>query len=312
VNSSGDPISFSVSNGGTSWLTVSPASGATPATLTVSVNPAGLTPRTYTGQIVVQGASGNASRQTLDVTLVVSAPLPTITRITNAASYRDGAVAPGELVVLFGTFMGPNDLVTLQLDGSGRVSKNLSDVRVLFSGIEAPVVYTSANQVSAIVPYSMAGRATTSAQVDYRGVRSNSVTLDVTTTAPGIFTVNSSGTGAGVVLNQDFSLNSTGNAAARGSVIIVYATGEGQTIPLGVDGRVNSDPNNLPAPVLPITATIDGQPARVLYAGAAPGLVSGVMQLNIEVPVTSGAGTVPLAISCGGASSQPSVTVAVR
>ena len=310
VASSGDPIGFSATAGGTSWLTVSPASGTTPATVTVSVNPIGLAPRTYTGQIVVQGTGGNSSRQTLDVTLLVSAPLPTVARITNAASYGEGAVAPGELVVLFGSFMGPNELVTLKLDATGHVMKNLSDMRVLFSGIEAPVVYTSANQVSAVVPYAMAGRTTTSVQVDYRGVRSNSVTLDVATTAPGIFTVNSSGSGPGVVLNQDFSLNSSGNAAERGRVVIVYATGEGQTIPLGVDGRVNNDP--LPAPVLPVTATIDGQPARVLYAGAAPGLVSGVMQLNIEVPVTSGTGNVPLVISAGGASSQPGVTVAVR
>ncbi len=312
ITSSGAPISFRASAPGTSWLNVSPASGTTSATVTVSVNPAGLLPRTYTGQVVIEGTDGNSSRQTVDVSLVVSAPLPTIARVTNAASYREGSIAPGVLVVLFGSFMGPDDLVTLQLDAAGRVSKNLSGVRVLFSGIEAPIIYASAGQVSAVAPYALAGRSTATVQVEYRGVRSNSVTVDVATAAPGIFTLNASGSGAGVVLNQDYSLNSSGNAAERGSMVIVYATGEGQTAPLGVDGRVNSDPNSLPRPLLDVTATIDGQPATVHYAGAAPDMVSGVLQLNIEVPLTSGTGSVPLAISIGGATSQPGVTVAVR
>jgi uncharacterized protein (TIGR03437 family) len=156
----------------------------------------------------------------------------------------------------------------------------------------------------------MAGRATASAQVEYRGVRSNSVTVDVVPATPGVFTLNSSGSGAGAVLNQDFSVNTSGNAAARGSVIVAYATGEGQTIPFGVDGLVNNNP--LPAPVGKVTATIGGQPATVHYAGAAPGFVSGVMQVNIEVPVTSATGNVPLVIWVDGLSSQPDVTAAVR
>ena len=205
--------------------------------------------------------------------------------------------------------MGPADIVTLQLDATGRVSKTLAGTRVLFGGIEGALVYVSATQVSAIVPYAVAGRATTSVQVEYNGVRSNSMTMDVATTAPGLFTVNSSGSGAGAILNGDGTLNSAANGAARGRVVVVYATGEGQTIPLGVDGKVNNDPLSLPAPV----AARDGDHRRPAGPGALRGrradLVSGVMQINLEVPQGASTGAVPVVITVGNTSSQANVTL---
>jgi uncharacterized protein (TIGR03437 family) len=278
-----------------------------------AVNPAGLNAGRYTAQITIATTgTGPSSTVKVPVALTVSAPLPTVSQISNAASYQRGAVSPGEIVAMFGEFMGPNELTTLKLDETGGVAKSLGDVRVTFSGIPAPLVYVSARQIAAVVPYSLAGKTTTSAQVEYRGVRSNSVTLDVATAAPGIFTLNASGSGPGAILNQDYSVNSAANPAARGNVVILYATGEGQTIPLGVDGRVNNDPNNLPKPVMPVNVMIDGQPAKVLYYGAAPGMVSGAMQVNVEVPLTSSTGTVPVTIEVGNTTSQQGVTVAVK
>ena len=77
VASSGDPISFNVSVSGGGWLSVTPSNGTTPANLSVAVNPAGLVPRIYTGQITLQGTGGTTTRQVVDVTLTVAAPLPT-------------------------------------------------------------------------------------------------------------------------------------------------------------------------------------------------------------------------------------------
>jgi len=79
-------------------------------------------------------------------------------------------------------------------------------------------------------------------QVSYQGSLSNSVSLSVAATAPALFTVTSSGTGGGAILNQDYSLNNAANPAAAGSVVQVFATGEGVTDPPSVDGQINNQP----------------------------------------------------------------------
>ena len=297
----------------TAWITVNPATGTTPGAMTIGVNPTGLNPGRYNGQVTVTSSGGAAtSTATVDVNLTVSAPLPTVTSILNGASYQGSSLAPGEIVALFGNFMGPATLTPLVLDGSGNVTTTISQVRVLFSGIPAPLLYVSATQVGAVVPYDMTGKLTASVWVEYLGVRSNAVPVNLATSAPGIFTANASGNGQGAILNQDYGANSSSNAAARGSVVMVYATGEGQTIPPGVDGRVNHDYKNLPKPVLAVTATVDGKPANVQYYGAAPDMVSGLMQVNVEIPATVSTGAVPIVITVGSASSQTGITVAVR
>jgi uncharacterized protein (TIGR03437 family) len=131
----------------------------------------------------------------------------------------------------------------------------------------------------------------------------------MTPTAPGLFTMEN-GTGQAVAVNQDGTLNAPGNPAARGSIMTLYATGEGQTLPRGADGVPAQSP--LPKPVLPVQVRIGGLPVEVLYAGSAPGFV-GLMQINVRVPagfVPSGALQVVLYV--GGASSQPGVTVSVE
>jgi uncharacterized protein (TIGR03437 family) len=156
----------------------------------------------------------------------------------------------------------------------------------------------------------MAGRLSTRVVVEYRGVRSNPIELRVVDAAPGIFTQNSSGSGLGAILNQDGSVNSGNNAAARGSVIVVYASGEGQTSPAGVDGQVIG--SVLKRPVQPVRARIGGVECQVEYAGSAPGLVSGVIQLNIRVDASVGTGLQAIDFSVGSVTSPPGVTVAIR
>jgi uncharacterized protein (TIGR03437 family) len=132
--------------------------------------------------------------------------------------------------------------------------------------------------------------------------------VQVANTAPAIFTLNSSGTGPGAILNQDGSVNSAANPESVNRSIVVFATGEGQTIPAGVNGKLASPV--LPKPVLPVTATISNVPAEVQYAGAAPGLVAGVLQVNLLVPAGATSGDVVIRI--GGNASPNGVTVAIR
>jgi uncharacterized protein (TIGR03437 family) len=127
---------------------------------------------------------------------------------------------------------------------------------------------------------------------------------------PGIFTADSSGKGEAAVINQDGSFNSVSNPAAQGSVVTFFLTGEGMTNPTVVDGRLAVAPYTVP--MQPVTVTIGGQPAVVQYAGAAPGEVAGMMQINATVPSNIAAGSTSLVVVVGGTSSASAVTVEVK
>jgi uncharacterized protein (TIGR03437 family) len=146
--------------------------------------------------------------------------------------------------------------------------------------------------------------------VEYLGALSPPVSLPVAATAPGIFTQDVSGTGPGAILNTaDESVNSASNPAAPGDWVSIFATGA--TTPAGVDGLLAPGPSN--PPNAKVAVTIGGLPCQIEYAGGAPGLVSGVVQINAQVPanVTPGA-SVPVQVVIGTASSQSGVTLAVR
>jgi uncharacterized protein (TIGR03437 family) len=124
--------------------------------------------------------------------------------------------------------------------------------------------------------------------------------------------MDASGFGQGAILNQDGSINSSVNPAAPSSVVSIYATGAGQSKPTPKDGSI-AGAKPLPEPVAHVSVEIGGLPAEVLYAGAAPGLVSGALQVNARVPagVTPGP-LVPVVLKIGDAGSQTGVTLAVQ
>jgi uncharacterized protein (TIGR03437 family) len=140
---------------------------------------------------------------------------------------------------------------------------------------------------------------------------SDPVALPVASSSPGIFSVDYTGSGQGAILNQDGTVNSSSRPAPAGSVVTVYATGEGQTSPPGTDGKLANGPV-YPAPKLPVTVTIGGAQADVLYAGAAPTLVAGALQVNVRIPISVASGDNPVVITVGSAQSQPGITVAVK
>jgi uncharacterized protein (TIGR03437 family) len=248
------------------------------------------------------------------------APVLRTTEVVNAAGYEGGSVAPGELVTVFsaGYGFGPASLVTDQLDSNGDFSNNLEGVQVLFDGTPAPLVYAVAGQVSAIVPFEVAGKTQTAIQYQYSAdgkywtgpsVASNTVTMPVAAAVPAIFALNASGSGPGAVLNQDYSVNSASNPAPAGSVIQVFATGGGAIVGGAVDGALAQGAASL---VIQPTATIGGVNAPVQYAGSAPTLVNGAIQVNLTVPAGLTPGAQPVTITIGTARSQSGITVAVH
>ncbi len=236
---------------------------------------------------------------------------PQITAVTNGASYDQDAIAPGELITIFGTNIGPAAPAQLQLDGSGLVATSIGDTRVLFDGVAAPMVYTSSGQVSAVVPFGVTS-STTQVQIEFQGQASEPFTVPIAPTYPGIFSADGSGSGQALILNQDGNLNAPDNPAAPGSAIVFYATGGGAMSPSVPDGSVTSG-DNLAYPVQKVTATIGGVPATVLYAGGAPGMVAGVLQVNLTVPDGAGAdGANEVVIQIGARASQSGLTVSLQ
>jgi uncharacterized protein (TIGR03437 family) len=128
--------------------------------------------------------------------------------------------------------------------------------------------------------------------------------------APGLFSANESGQGQGAILNQDGSYNSDDNPAHSGDTIVLFATGEGQTVPAGVTGQIAA--TSLPKPVLPVSVTIGGLPAVLAYYGAAPNLVAGLFQINAQLPAGISPGDQPVIVTVGSAQSQQNLTVAVQ
>lgn len=228
----------------------------------------------------------------------------------NGASYFGGAVAPGEIIALFGVDIGPPELAALTLNAQHRVDTTAGDVRVLFDGTPAPVLYASARQVGVVVPFNVAGKPVVRVQLSYRGRLTNALTLNVASAAPGLFTANSSGRGGGAFLNENGSVNSEENPALRGSVVVLYATGFGAMRPSPADGEVAAPP--FAQPVAPFKVRIADRECEVLYGAAAPGLVAGLVQLNVRVPSDIAAGIVPVSVDVDGITSARTVSMAVR
>jgi uncharacterized protein (TIGR03437 family) len=244
--------------------------------------------------------------------LANATPNLTAAGVVNGATFQSGAVAPGEIVSLFGSAIGPPTPALLALTNPRLVANSIEGVHVYFDGVPAPLLYASAGQVNAVVPYSVAGQSTTDVQLEYLGVLSNPVTLQVTATVPGVFSINGSGQGPGAILNtSDGSVNSAAKPAARGDWVSIFATGAGVTTPASVDGFVASAP--LPAPNAQVSVTMGGLSCQLNFEGAAPGLVSGVLQINAQVPAGLSPGpSVPVQVRIGAASSSATVTVAVQ
>ena len=188
----------------------------------------------------------------------------------------------------------------------------LAGTTVLFDGVLAPLLYVSATQVNAVVPYEVAGCTQTTMQVMYQGTGSMGTALPCASAAPGPFTFNASGTGQAAAANQDGTFNGPLSPAAKGSYVTLYFTGGGQTNPAGVTGSITGT-STLKWLTQNTTATVGGVAATVAFDGAAPTFVDGVLQLNIQLSASTPTGSaLPVVIQVGSASSPATATLAVQ
>ncbi len=209
--------------------------------------------------------------------------------IQNGANFIEGPIAPGELVTIRGSGIGP-DTPAYQIVGpDGKLTTQLAGVQVLMNGTPAPLLYVQSHQINAQVPWETTGFETmpfptspVSVNVIYNGAGTNAILVPVVSASPAVFYLDFT-TLDPAVLNSDNTVNTFDNPAPRGSVISIYATGGGMLAPAGVDGGLwpRSPLSFLSAPA---AVLIGGMSADVLYAGSAPGLLSGVFQINVRVP----------------------------
>jgi uncharacterized protein (TIGR03437 family) len=212
--------------------------------------------------------------------------------VFNGASFAPAGnpIAPGQFIALFGTGLGPASPVVAQPP----FPPTLANVTVTIQGRPAPLYFVSSGQISALVPFATAGQ---NAEIIVRngGVESNTVTVPVARTSPGIYSLTQNGIGPGAILKPDFSTVSAANPTRRGDTILIYLTGLGELNPPVADGAAPGT-SPLSRVVDNVNVYIGGIRAAVTYAGGAPGL-AGLYQINCVIPANAPIGSaVPLAI----------------
>ena len=220
----------------------------------------------------------------------------TISAVVNAASYQNSLARPGEIVVITGAGLGPAQLIP-GTAANGLYATQLSGTTVQFNGIPAPLIYTSATQIAALVPDSVSvGSNLVNVTVTYEGRTSSPFRMSPGPSF-GIFTLNENGTGPAVALNQDGSINADSNPAKVGDLISLYVTGLRQA-----DG--------------PIFVQIDSLPVLALTKD----LIPGVLQVDVRIPASvQSRGTAQVLVVWGdplfdttNGNTQPGVTIAVQ
>jgi uncharacterized protein (TIGR03437 family) len=205
--------------------------------------------------------------------------------VVNSASFAPftAGIAPGELITLYGANFTSGTPQTASIQP---LPTTLGGAQVTINGTTAPLVYVSATQINAMVPYATVGPVA-SIQVMNDTLSSNTVTEFVNETDPGVFVEPSGGVWYGAILNADYSPVTSAAPALAGSDVLIYATGL---------GNVTAAMYPYATTNYPITVSIGGINAPVLYSGTAPGF-EGLYQVNVTIPSGVPAGNATLTIS---------------
>lgn len=227
----------------------------------------------------------------------LAAPAFTAANVTNGASFRRGIV-PGSIATIFGAGLS-------SVNGIARAAlplpRQLAGTTVTVNGIAAPLFalanVNGAEQVNLQVPFEIAGQATAQIVVTSGGAASQPVQVDVWPAQPGVFTADGF-TGA-VLHGSTYAPVTAANPAAKGEVVLIYATGLGDVgNPPATGAAADAARTVVPAEVM-----IAGTPALVSYSGLAPGF-AGLYQLNVTVPADAPSGVASVVVTARGAVSQ--------
>ena len=206
-----------------------------------------------------------------------------------ARSYGD-AVAPGEIIAIYGRNIGPAKGVAGAFDSSGRLPFTLGGVSVTFDGAPAPLLYAQAGQINAIVPFQVVGQTSAFVQITSNGAAAPRVRVALRDASNIAIAANN----LVAAINEDGTVNSNDHPAEPGSIVTIFSSGGGQTNPPSLDGQIVNGAWPLVLPVRVVMGSAyPPTPAEVLYAGSAPGLVAGTVQINFRVPLNLPASGTP-------------------
>ena len=232
--------------------------------------------------------------------------------VLNAASYAlQAPLAPGALVSIFGAKLS-------QANGSANALPLVSQMNgttVSIAGRPLPLLFTSDGQVNAMLPYDLAGNTALPLIVQRGTSLSIPEAVTIAAAQPAIFTQDLSGKGQGIVVavNADGSqyFPQPGSPASAGAVLVIYCAGLGAVQP-SIGAGLPAGFSPLSATSNPVTVSIGGVDAPVLFAGLTPGF-TGLYQVNAMVPagVTPGS-AVPITVTVSGQTSPGNVTIAIQ
>jgi adhesin/invasin len=284
---------------GGNWLSVSPATGVTPGSATVAVDPTSLQPGIYSGFVTFTPDDTTISPVSIPVTMVVgcgtsgcAAPPPVVAAVTNAASFHIGG-SPGGAHTIFGAYLSSST----QTAATFPLPLSLGGTSLLVNGIAAPLYFVSPSQINFQMP-SSTGTGPAQVQVTLNG-QSSSLTSSITSVQPGLYVDENLRAKA---LNQDLSFHTPQTPIPAGGYVVLYLTGLGPTTPPVPDGQ--------PAPLSPLAtlngrvqATVGGLPANVAFGGLAPGF-AGLIQVNAQIPSGLTPGDQPVFVTINGVASN--------
>jgi uncharacterized protein (TIGR03437 family) len=253
---------------------------------------------TPTGEFAAVGQNGALWIET-------AAPGPSLLNITNSASgLYYASVSSVELITLYGTGIGPQTPLNGQVQ-NGAYTSSLGGYQVLFDGVAAPLLYVDSGQMNAIVPH-MGATSTHVQVVTPTGTIDGPMLALNRSPLIGIF--QNTQTGLAAALNQDGAINSASNPARSGQIVTVFAAADsGNYFPDGTLVPIGIYNSGVAVWVLTVNRSLE-----VVFAGNAPGLVAGVMQINFRLPNPLPAGnTFAFTVEIGGVSTtQGNIAVA--
>jgi len=308
-NGGGGTLAWTAS-GGAFWMTVTPVSGSTPGSLSVSVNPLNVAPGNYTATVTIAATDPAIAPVPISVTFAVQGSIAagTITGVANAASYQP-SFAPATWVAIFGTNLSQltytwqaGDIV------DGMLPTSLEGVSVTIDGQPAYISYISPTQINVLAPDDTTV-GPVQVQVTTAGQASNAVTAQEAQFAPAFLTFNGTYVAA---LHLDYSLLGAPNLLAPavttpakpGETILLYGVGFGPTNPPQPTGQaVTAEPL-----ANPVQITIGGVAVTPSFAGLSS---SGLYQFNVTVPASLANGDAAVLATIGGVTTQTGVLVTV-
>jgi uncharacterized protein (TIGR03437 family) len=213
--------------------------------------------------------------------------------VVNAFSKRPGPVAPGQIVSLLGSGLGPDAGVSASWNSNGELPRALAGVTVLFQDIPSPIYSVQSGRIDVQAPYEIAGLRQVSIVVNTGAGSSSAVEVPVVDVNAGLHSS---------IFRLDGTVITEDNPAGAGEVVSLFATGYGQTVPAAATGR-SSDAENPARPLANIAVRVGENEAEILFAGQAPA-TAGVLQINTRLPEGAGAGRQEVTVRVGGSEAR--------